>query len=285
MMEAKYPRLECSFGHKMKQSRGPAYVAMLEEKIKGLEERLQGTTHDSDSGIGESRPSSTSNVSLARISSGSQYKTPSASPASPNLSGSTNSSFSGATNIFERPGSSFGISQKREHPHISAPNTSAHARLSQDSSRRPSFSPEVPRQLPTSPTHSTESSFGLNSLRQICTSIDRRLPPGSEDITDSMLEALKCSPVVNTIDTCPSLPEQAETKRLVEIVFKEALHLWPFLSQPQVEKIISKVYGSPDIQQQPGDRDDLALLLAIVALGQRFDMGAAMVSHYRRYQG
>lgn len=100
-----------------------------------------------------------------------------------------------------------------------------------------------------------------------------------------MLEALKCSPVVNTIDTCPSLPEQAETKRLVEIVFKEALHLWPFLSQPQVEKIISKVYGSPDIQQQPGDRDDLALLLAIVALGQRFDMGTAMVSHYRRYQG
>jgi len=77
-----------------------------------------------------------------------------------------------------------------------------------------------------------------------------------------------------------SLPDQAETMRLAEVVCAESLRLWPFLSPGHIDQAILKVYGSGSPingQQSSGgggddDDDDLGLLFAILALGRRFDV-------------
>lgn len=70
--------------------------------------------------------------------------------------------------------------------------------------------------------------------------------------------------------------------RLAEVVFAEALRLWPFLSPGHIDQAILKVYdsGSPITGQRSSgggddeddDDDDLGLLFAVLALGRRFDV-------------
>jgi hypothetical protein len=68
------------------------------------------------------------------------------------------------------------------------------------------------------------------------------------------------------------LPGEAEVIYLVDVAFREAFILWPFLERGYIDAIITYVFrGRELLQDDTTSRDNLALLQAVLALGQRYD--------------
>jgi hypothetical protein len=68
------------------------------------------------------------------------------------------------------------------------------------------------------------------------------------------------------------LPAEAEVVYLVDIAFREAFILWPFLERSYIDAIITYLFRGRELpQDDTTSRDNLALLQAVLALGQRND--------------
>jgi hypothetical protein len=68
------------------------------------------------------------------------------------------------------------------------------------------------------------------------------------------------------------LPPEAEVVYLVDVAFREAFILWPFLERGYIDAIITYLFrGRELLQDDMTNRDNLALLQAVLALGQRHD--------------
>jgi hypothetical protein len=68
------------------------------------------------------------------------------------------------------------------------------------------------------------------------------------------------------------LPTEAEVVYLVDVAFREAFILWPFLEREYIDAIITYLFrGREFLQDDTTSRDNLALLQAVLALGQRND--------------
>lgn len=83
----------------------------------------------------------------------------------------------------------------------------------------------------------------------------------------------------------PALPPNEVLFSWIELAFSEALPLWHFVDKAYVERIPSRLWSTSTVfGQDENDKDDLALLYAILALGQRFEIGENG-PHERRMQG
>ncbi|KXS94388.1 hypothetical protein AC578_6592 [Pseudocercospora eumusae] len=117
--------------------------------------------------------------------------------------------------------------------------------------------------------------YGLDVLRQLYNLSTRiTLPKEGAQSSIELVEALNNSHTTNNLRTDahqPCLPQKHETLSLIIIAFSEAFHLWPFIDRTHVDNIIYRLYKRDGFGQEPRDRDDLALLYAVLALGQRFE--------------
>jgi hypothetical protein len=80
------------------------------------------------------------------------------------------------------------------------------------------------------------------------------------------------------------LPEKHRLISWVELAFSEALPLWRFVEKSQIEAILRRIYNTSGGGQEESDKDDLALIYALIALGQRFEITGTMAEE-RRMQG
>lgn len=81
------------------------------------------------------------------------------------------------------------------------------------------------------------------------------------------------------------LPDSDILFTWVELAFAEAFPLWHFVDKQYIEAILPRVWSaSLGHAQDEGDKDDFGLLLAILALGQRFEV-CEKGGYERRMQG
>jgi len=72
----------------------------------------------------------------------------------------------------------------------------------------------------------------------------------------------------------PPLPPNEILFTWIQLAFSEALPLWHFVDKAYIERILPRLWSTTTIfGQDENDKDDLALLYAILALGQRFEIG------------
>ncbi|KAI5367728.1 hypothetical protein Slin15195_G028600 [Septoria linicola] len=249
--------LQCSFGHQVKQSRGPAYIALLEKKVKALEEKLRSTSYTSEHDT-DGDESSTAQTS-------------------PTLSHSDPSS-----------------GELRERPSLTSRRSDPSTNTRPDPARRNdtmlSFD-DTPVYIKTLTTEPRGKAFGNDILRQIsnfCHQVSTSpglLPCSSMKIVQA-LDDPQCIDSLGVASTCsPLLPAKQVALRTIEIALNEAFHLWPFIDRAQVERTIYRLYNTNSFGQEMGDKEELALVYAMLALGERFDSSTPAVAEARRMQG
>lgn len=135
-------------------------------------------------------------------------------------------------------------------------------------------------------------SFGVDVLRQLCNlCYDLPRPGGSyrQDFAMKIVQALD-SPFPHDENPAggsaiPPLPPNGMLSVWIELAFSEALPLWHFVDKAYIERIPPRLWSSSSVfGRDENDKDDLALLYAIVALGQRFEI-CENGAHERRLQG
>jgi hypothetical protein len=82
----------------------------------------------------------------------------------------------------------------------------------------------------------------------------------------------------------PVLPEKNRLVSWIELAFSEALPLWRFVEKSQIEAILYRLYNTNSSGGEESDRDDMALIYALMALGQRFEITGNMAEQ-RKMQG
>ncbi|CAK3810541.1 fungal-specific transcription factor domain-containing [Lecanosticta acicola] len=247
--------LSCSYGHVIKQARGPSYVAHLEKKVEELEGRIR-------------------KASVASEVSTDDAKSPSQSPQ-------------------------FGSSFNTTPATIAAPPTSSVPSLSLESlsfsnyysfhTSTVSFSDSMVNTITCEPRGKP---FGVDILRQLCNHCNQITSPPISTRPESSIKLAQALDCPNSLDLLPMnangpplLPAKAMVLRWINIAFSEAFLLWPFVDRPQVERTAFRLYNTNTFGQDENDGDDLALLYALVALGQRVDMGSSLVGSERQTQG
>jgi hypothetical protein len=134
-------------------------------------------------------------------------------------------------------------------------------------------------------------SFGIDVLRQLCNFCNQIIrPPGVlQDTPVKIIQALDRSQSIDATSASPSnnpyLPPKPDTMRLIDIAFTEPFQLWPFVDRAQIERTIYRLYHTNTFGQEQCDQDDLALVYAILALGQRFDTSSLTVASAQASQG
>lgn len=134
----------------------------------------------------------------------------------------------------------------------------------------------LPAFVETITTEPRGKSFGLDMLRQLCNFTNHFLQRADAPSSSiKLVEALNSSQSLNNSDrqsSNPYLPQKSETCRLLSIAISEAFHLWPFVDRKQIDATIYRLYNNTNhFGREPGDCDDLGLIYALLALGQRFD--------------
>ncbi|KAF7190308.1 hypothetical protein HII31_08639, partial [Pseudocercospora fuligena] len=247
--------LQCSFGHVVKQTRGPAYVAHLEKRIADLQERLRQASQKSGMGVGDTLSSTQASSSNSMVNM-SPIETSHSSPLS-KLSDSG------------RLGNSPVLVCTENH---CFPN-SGETRLENENDVL--TSDQHAEYVDTVTTEPRGKLYGLDVLRQLY-NLSNRITLRMEGAQSSikMVEALNNSHATNDLQTDahqPCLPQKHETLSLITTAFSEAFHLWPFIDRTHVDNTIYRLYNTDEFGQEPSDCDDLALLYAVLALGRRFE--------------
>lgn len=244
-------RLHCSYGHTIKQSRGPSYVAHLEKKVTELEERLKTTSCVSETGAGVARSASQSP----------KYDSTSTSQCSPTTSEWTGLPSAGPSMISDQ----FGF-QGLDRMNLTGTNY-----------------------VSTVMSEPRGKHFGIDVLRQLwnhCTTTKSSTTNQGLESSLKLVQALDVLPVDNFRGNgAPLLPAKAQLIRWIGIAFNEAFPLWPFLSRACIQMIVYRLYSTNTFGQDGNDEDDLALLYALLALGQRFDAAKNLSAAESRVQG
>lgn len=147
-----------------------------------------------------------------------------------------------------------------------------------------------PRLIETITTEPRGKPFGIDVLRQLCNHTNQLSQP-SEGLVSSMrlvqaLDNNQAADIYSDSSTSnPYLPPKEVALQLISNAFSEAFHLWPFVDRAQVDSTIYRLYNTSTFGQEPGDQDNLALVHALLALGQRFDMASNVGAGLRKTQG
>ncbi|KAM3423195.1 hypothetical protein BST61_g645 [Cercospora zeina] len=251
--------LQCSFGHQVKQSRGPAYVAHLEKKVKALQDELSRSPHRAeqmsaltDEPVGTKTPRTSSSK-----------PSPMDSSARPSLSSKSSDP-------------SYTYSESARSSSVQPPGGLA------------CFS-ETPVYLETLTTEPRAKAFGTDLLRQLFNFCNQIASPPNcpQDSSIKLVEALDNAQAIgdSLVTSSPLRPEKGITMKLVELAFSEAFHLWPFVDRAQIDRTLYRLYNTSVFGQEAGDQDELALVYAVLALGQRFDSTTPAAAEVRRIQG
>lgn len=247
--------LSCSYGHTVKQARGPSYVAHLEKKVEELEGRIRKGSVASDASTDEAKSTSQS----PRF--GSSLRTSPTAMEAPSLP---------AVGPLAPRQIIFPSDYSFRDPMISSSDSMINTITSE------------PRGKP----------FGIDVLRQLwnfCNQISSPPISNRPESSIKLAQALDSPTPVDSLPINPSgpplLPAKAMVLRWIGIAFAECFTLWPFVDRSQVERTAFRLYNTSTFGHDENDRDDLALLYALVALGQRFDMGSNLVGTERRAQG
>lgn len=246
--------LQCSFGERLKQARGPQYVAHLEQKVEKLEEQIR-------------RASIASGSSAQGLASASQSPLVGAAcPISPTMTSPEQRSLSSIPSSLQN---SFGTFDNAYNETATNENT-----------RYLSMITSEPRGKP----------FGIDVLRQLWNLCNHIASPAVSNRPESSIKLVQALDAQLPIDSFvsssnPLLPPKAHLVSWTRIAFAEAFHLWPFVSKSHIEQLIYRMYNTNTFGQDENDRDDLALLYALLALGQRFDASANVGAQWRRTQG
>ena len=67
------------------------------------------------------------------------------------------------------------------------------------------------------------------------------------------------------------LPSFTKLKRWTNIAFAEAFTLWPFIDREGFHANVMRLFEQPNFGRDEIDRDNLGLIYAVLALGQRYD--------------
>ncbi|KXT17958.1 hypothetical protein AC579_9583 [Pseudocercospora musae] len=247
--------LQCSFGHVVKQTRGPAYVAHLEKRIADLEERLRQASQVSGMSDDDtlSPTQASSSISMAKISPietsdpslPSNLSDPGHLDNSPILACTENQCFPNSSETYHEDENDV-LTSDRHAEYVDTITTEPRGKL-----------------------------YGLDILRQLHNLSNRitlRMDVAQSSI--KVVEALDNSHITKELQMGahqPCLPQKHETLSLITTAFSGAFHLWPFIDRTHVDNTIYRLYHTNEFGQEPRDRDDLALLYAVLALGQRFE--------------
>ncbi|GIZ46328.1 hypothetical protein CKM354_000945600 [Cercospora kikuchii] len=251
--------LQCSFGHQVKQSRGPAYVAHLEKKVKALQDELRRSPNRAE------HMDTSQEEPVVQISPGSSISHPS------------------PMNTSARPS----LSSKSSDPsYFHTENVRSGSVKPTDGWVPPN---ETPVYLETLTTEPRGKAFGTDVLRQLfnyCNQIATS-PYGSQDSSMKLVQALDNPQAIDDgpVTSSPLMPEKEITLKLVEVAFSEVFHLWPFVDRAQVDRTLFQLYNTSLFGQEASDEDELALVYAVLALGQRFDSTTPAAAEFRRVQG
>lgn len=151
---------------------------------------------------------------------------------------------------------------------ISMPHEPTHITTMPDAGASPRVGPALPYGKPT----------GLEVLWRIRTLCGRYAGFGTPDdkpLVNRMLESLDIvlslktySAQIGTI----SLPPADAAAYWIDCAFREAFCLWPFLERTYVDGVANLFFcNDGTLQETTKNRDDLALLQMVIALGQRSD--------------
>ncbi|KAF2161373.1 hypothetical protein M409DRAFT_59088 [Zasmidium cellare ATCC 36951] len=247
--------LHCSYGHTIKQTRGPSYVAHLENKVDELEERLKTNTSPTGNGALPARSASQSPTFDS-------YSTAQCSPA---ISDWTGVPFTAKSSRSKEQcglvGQFQGLSQQSQ--------TAAYL---------------------TSITTEPRGFFGIDILRQLWNHCSATTSLNSDKSGDSSLKLVQALDAPLSIDTlpvqgAPLLPPKTQLIHWIGVAFQEVLTLFPFVDRASVQMVVYRLYGTNTFGQDANDKDELALLYALLALGQRFDTAKTLTAAEFRSQG
>ncbi|KAF2216648.1 hypothetical protein CERZMDRAFT_93938 [Cercospora zeae-maydis SCOH1-5] len=238
---------------------GPAYVAHLEKKVKALQDEL-------------SRPPHSAEHMTASHEDPVAAKTPASSSSRPS-----------PMNSSARPS----LSSKSSDPSYIYPE-SVRSGSVKPAAGLTSFS-ETPVYLETLTAEPRAKAFGTDLLRQLfnfCNQIASS-PNCPQNSSIKLVEALDNAHAIgeSPVTSSPLIPERVITLRLVELAFSEAFQLWPFVDRAQIDRTLHRLYNTSSFGQEAGDTDELALVYAVLALGQRFDSTTPAAAEVRRIQG
>jgi hypothetical protein len=133
------------------------------------------------------------------------------------------------------------------------------------------------------PNASTRMSYGspcgleiLRRLRALCSDYVDIASHQEDPNINSLINSLDFSFSIQRssaqLGAGVDLPPEAEVVYLVDVAFREAFILWPFLERGYIDAIITYLFrGRELLQDDMTNRDNLALLQAVLALGQRHD--------------
>ncbi|KAK4505531.1 hypothetical protein PRZ48_003494 [Zasmidium cellare] len=247
--------LSCSYGHTIKQTRGPSYVAHLEKKVDELEERLKTTASPTETGADPAK-------SVSQSPTFDSYSTAQCSPV---ISDWTGLPYTAPSSLSE------------EHRGL----VSQFQGLSQ---------PSQTGAYLTTITTEPRGFFGIDILRQIWNHCSATTSLDSTKAGDSSLKLVQALDAPLAIDTlpvqgAPLLPPKTQLIHWIGVAFQEVLTLFPFVDRASVQMVIYRLYGTNTFGQDANDKDELALLYALLALGQRFDTAKTFSAEQCRVQG
>lgn len=135
-------------------------------------------------------------------------------------------------------------------------------------------------------------SFGIDVLRQLYDFCYDLSQVGRCHDQNSAMKIVQALDAPFPLDQSPAggtrnllLPPKEFMSSWVELAFSEALLLWHFVDKEIFESLLHRMCSAwPDFGHDESDQDDLALLYAVLALGQRFDVGENTPKE-RRMQG
>ncbi|SMQ47618.1 unnamed protein product [Zymoseptoria tritici ST99CH_3D7] len=129
--------------------------------------------------------------------------------------------------------------------------------------------------------------FGIDLLRQLCNFCYDLPRPGGSHRQESALKIMQALDSPFSLDGFPTggaghpvLPQKDRLVAWIELAFQEALPLWHFVGKSQIEAILYRVYNTSSNGAEESDRDDLALIYALIALGQRFEITGSMAEEH-----
>ncbi|EME47355.1 hypothetical protein DOTSEDRAFT_69328 [Dothistroma septosporum NZE10] len=252
--------LQCSYGHTIKQSRGPSYVAHLEKKVNDLEQQVKTGP------VAVVAEEGNESVSSAKHSAG--------------MEGPSHSSptFSDRPSIDSVPTVPSLVSDMHSYSSTSSFLGPTAARYS---SRLTTITME-PRGKP----------YGIDILRQQWNYCNRITSPPISDRPESSLKVVQALDSTLSVDSIavnvnghPLLPIKIDLMHWIEVASSEAFHLWPFVDRRHIDGIVFRLYNTNAFGQDENDHDDLALIYSLLALGMRFDMAGSTTADARRMQG
>lgn len=134
--------------------------------------------------------------------------------------------------------------------------------------------------------------LGVDVLRQLCNFCYDLPRPGGSHRHDSAMKLVQALDNPFPLDdyptggsAIPALPPNEQLFIWIELAFSEALPLWHFVGKAYIERILPRMWSASAVfGQEESDKDDLALLYAILALGQRIEIGENGPNE-RRMQG